>query len=93
MRGYEKQSALLLETLRIAATKEVFALKGGTAINFFFHDCPRFSVDIDLCYLPVSERDQAFRDIREKMEAIKAEMKLLKESNSISFVLCLKFKW
>ena len=65
-RGYRKQSALLLETLRIAATKEVFALKGGTAINFFFHDCPRFSVDIDLCYLPMSEREQAFRDIHEK---------------------------
>ncbi len=34
-RGYEKQSALLLETLRVAAAKEVFALTGGTAINFF----------------------------------------------------------
>ena len=76
-RGYRKQSALLLETLRIAATKEVFALKGGTAINFFFHDCPRFSVDIDLCYLPMSEREQAFQDIRQKMEAIKSELKNL----------------
>ncbi len=76
-RGYRKQSALLLETLRIAAANEVFALKGGTAINFFFHDCPRFSVDIDLCYLPMSEREQAFQDIRQKMEAIKSELKNL----------------
>ena len=72
--GYQGQSGLLLEVLRIAAKSEVFALKGGTAINFFFQDCPRLSVDIDLCYLPLSGRDEAFRDIRENMEAIKSEI-------------------
>ena len=61
---------MLLETLRIAAGQEVFALKGGTAINFFFRNCPRLSVDIALCYLPLNGRDEAFRDIRENMEAI-----------------------
>ena len=59
--GYQGESGLLLEVLRIAAKSEVFALKGGTAINFFFQDCPRLSVDIDLCYLPLSGRDEAFR--------------------------------
>ncbi|RLC19106.1 MAG: nucleotidyl transferase AbiEii/AbiGii toxin family protein [Deltaproteobacteria bacterium] len=41
----------------------VFALKGGTAINFFVRDLPRISVDIDLAYLPVNERQAALADI------------------------------
>ena len=51
-------------------SRKCFALKGGRAINFFFQDCPRLSVDIDLCYFPLSGRDEAFRDIRENMEAM-----------------------
>jgi predicted nucleotidyltransferase component of viral defense system len=35
---------------------EAFALKGGTAINFFLRDMPRLSVDIDLTYLPIEPR-------------------------------------
>ena len=71
---YQGQAGLLLEVLRIAAKSEAFALKGGTAINFFFQDCPRLSVDIDLHYLPLNGRDEAFRDIRENMEAIKSKI-------------------
>ena len=73
--AYRGQSSLLLETLRIADRPEVFALKGGTAINFFFRNCPRLSVDIDLCYMPLNGRDEAFRDIRENLEAIGSEIK------------------
>ena len=29
----------------------------GTAINFFVRDLPRLSVDIDLAYLPVEDRE------------------------------------
>ena len=81
--GYQGQSGLLLEVLRIAAKSEVFALKGGTAVNFFFQDCPRLSVDIDLCYLPLSGRDEAFRDIRENMEAIKSEIEQMSKEEFI----------
>ena len=59
--GYQGQSGLLLEVLQIAAKSEVFALKGGTAINFSFRIVPKLSVDIYLCYLPLSGRDEAFR--------------------------------
>lgn len=72
---YQKQVNLLLEVLQIAVEPEVFALKGGTAINFFFQNCPRLSVDIDLHYLPLNGREKAFRDIRERMEAINLEIK------------------
>lgn len=38
--------------------EEIFALKGGTAINLFEWDLPRLSVDIDLTYLPNQGRPQ-----------------------------------
>ena len=50
---YVEQVRLLLSTLPEIARETVFALKGGTAINLFYRDMPRLSVDIDLTYLPV----------------------------------------
>jgi len=47
-----RQAELLLRVLPSVNEEEVFALKGGTAINFFFRDLPRLSVDIDLTYPP-----------------------------------------
>jgi predicted nucleotidyltransferase component of viral defense system len=55
---------LLLRILPLIYKEEVFALKGGTAINFFVRDLPRLSVDIDLTYLPVNDRDFALNEIR-----------------------------
>ena len=72
---YLRQARLMLEVLRIAAESKVFALKGGTAINFFFQNCPRFSVDIDLHYLPLNERDEAFSDIRRNLKVIESGIK------------------
>lgn len=48
---YEAQVALLVRILPHVAKEDVFALKGGTAINLFYRDLPRLSVDIDLTYL------------------------------------------
>jgi len=45
--------------LPLVDREAVFALKGGTAINFFVRDLPRVSVDIDLVYLPIGERDSS----------------------------------
>ncbi len=45
---YIEQVRLLLSVLPDIAAEEVFALKGGTAINLFYRDMPRLSVDIDL---------------------------------------------
>jgi hypothetical protein len=60
---YYKQAELLLRILPIINTEVDFALKGGTAINFFVRDMPRLSVDIDLTYLPVGEREIALDGI------------------------------
>ncbi|MDP3284384.1 MAG: nucleotidyl transferase AbiEii/AbiGii toxin family protein [Desulfobacterales bacterium] len=60
---YFRQAELLLRILPFIDQEAVFALKGGTAINFFVRDLPRISVDIDIAYLPVGERDLSLREI------------------------------
>jgi hypothetical protein len=69
-----RQAELLLRILPLIHKEEVFALKGGTAINFFVRDLPRLSVDIDLTYLPVNDRDSALNDIRDVFEKEFKEM-------------------
>ena len=51
--SYEAQVAPLVRILPHVANEPIFALKGGTAINLFYRDLPRLSVDIDLTYLPI----------------------------------------
>jgi predicted nucleotidyltransferase component of viral defense system len=58
-----RQAELLLRILPLIHKEDMFALKGGTAINFFVRDLPRLSIDIDLAYLLVNERDFALNDI------------------------------
>jgi predicted nucleotidyltransferase component of viral defense system len=56
---YPRQARLLLKILPLIERYPVFALKGGTAINFFIRDLPRLSVDIDLTYTPFDDRATA----------------------------------
>ncbi|MDO9585059.1 MAG: nucleotidyl transferase AbiEii/AbiGii toxin family protein [Syntrophales bacterium] len=60
---YFKQAELLLRIIPLIDREAVFALKGGTAINFFTRDLPRISVDIDHVYHPIGERDLSLREI------------------------------
>ncbi|MDR1592765.1 MAG: nucleotidyl transferase AbiEii/AbiGii toxin family protein [Prevotellaceae bacterium] len=70
--NYKAQVALLLDILPIIAEEKVFALHGGTAINLFHLDMPRFSVDIDLTYIPFSsDRNTDLENIRKSLETIK----------------------
>lgn len=54
---YRQQVSLLLSVLPEVAKEKSFALHGGTAINLFIRDMPRLSVDIDLTYLPIEDRE------------------------------------
>lgn len=67
---YYKQVQLLLEVLPYISKEECFALKGGTAINMFVRDMPRLSVDIDLMYLPIEERQISLENIAYSFERI-----------------------
>lgn len=62
---------MILSVLPEAAKESCFALHGGTAINLFVRDMPRLSVDIDLTYLPIEDRETSFRHIAEALERIK----------------------
>ncbi len=60
---YYNQAELLLRILPLIYRQREFALKGGTAINFFFRNLPRLSVDIDLVYLPIEDRATTLQNI------------------------------
>lgn len=69
---YAEQVRILMRMLPIIAKEDVFALKGGTAINFFIRDMPRLSVDIDLTYLPIEGYDQSLSGIDDALNRIEA---------------------
>lgn len=52
--------------------KKKFVLKGGTALNLFLFDVPRLSVDIDLNYIGVEDRDGMLAERPEIERAIQA---------------------
>ena len=65
-----KQAELMLRVIPYVATEKCFALKGGTAINFFLRNMPRLSVDIDLTYLPLESRDTSLQKMSEALGRI-----------------------
>jgi len=67
---YKKQVDLLLSALPIVAKESCFALKGGSAINLFYQDMPRLSVDIDLVYTEINGRELAYERINESLSII-----------------------
>lgn len=60
---YIRQLDLLLRIIPELNKIPEFAMHGGTAINLFYHDMPRLSVDIDLTYIPFNEREKDLQDI------------------------------
>ena len=69
---YADQVRLLVSVLPYVAREEIFALKGGTAINLFYRDLPRLSVDIDLTYVPIRDRTESLAEINDALERIAA---------------------
>lgn len=82
---YFKQAELLVRILPYIEAENVFALKGGTAINFFVRELPRLSVDIDLAYILVSNRDIALADISRVLKNIASKIKRIFSGCLISF--------
>jgi predicted nucleotidyltransferase component of viral defense system len=71
---YRAQVDLLLQTIPYVAKESIFALKGGTAINLFVRSMPRLSVDIDLTYLPIDDREMALKNISDGLARIKFDL-------------------
>jgi hypothetical protein len=68
--NYRRQVALLIKVMPFVAAEKCFALKGGTAINLFVRNMPRLSVDLDLTYLPIEDRDKSLTEIDAAMRRI-----------------------
>ena len=73
---YVRQVALLVNIFPIVSYVPSFALKGGSAINLFYQDLPRLSVDIDLVYLPMEKRDVAIENINKSLELMKSALEV-----------------
>jgi hypothetical protein len=74
---YRKQVGLLLNVLPEVAKETCFALHGGTAINLFVRNMPRLSVDIDLTYTEVAERQSTLSAINDALARIKERVERL----------------
>lgn len=83
--NYKKTVSLLLEILPFVLEDKRFALKGGTAINLFHRDFPRLSVDIDLCYLPLENRETTFKNIHLILTDVKKSLEEKLKLNQILF--------
>ncbi|WP_423128692.1 nucleotidyl transferase AbiEii/AbiGii toxin family protein [Gaoshiqia sp. Z1-71] len=71
---YKEQVRLLLRILPVIYREEDFAVHGGTAINLFIKDLPRYSVDVDLTYIPFGPRDESLAEINKKLDAISQQL-------------------
>jgi len=71
---YMEQVRILLSIIPLLNQYKEFAIKGGTAINFFLLNAPRLSVDIDLCYLPIKTRETTLNEINEIMMRLKRDI-------------------
>ena len=67
---YLDTARLLTQVAPLVFADNVFALKGGTAINLFVRDMPRLSVDLDLVFTDHRlERDDALARINEAIRS------------------------
>ena len=70
-KGYADTVRLLLTVAPEVFANDIFAMKGGTAINLFVQDMPRLSVDIDVVFQPRQmPRDEAVAAIDAELAAI-----------------------
>ena len=81
---YRKQVEPLVQTLPQVAEEKYFALKGGTAINLLVRDMPRLSVDIDLTYLPIADREHSLQEIEAAPKRIEDRIKKLQPRYKIT---------
>lgn len=63
--------ALLIRIMPSVYKIKEFAVHGGTAINLFHRNLLRYSVDIDVTYIPIENRQQSLASINQKLLEVK----------------------
>ena len=71
---YKKQVALLIRIMPLVYKISDFAVHGGTAINLFVKNMPRYSIDVDLTYLPLKNREESIQDINNQLNTLKKQI-------------------
>jgi len=74
---YKERVRLLLRIIPIMSKIDCFAIHGGTAINLFVQDLPRYSVDIDVTYIPIQAREESLSAIKHHLNEVKDKIKTL----------------
>ncbi|ASJ97683.1 nucleotidyl transferase AbiEii/AbiGii toxin family protein [Shewanella marisflavi] len=77
---YAQQVRLLLDVMPEIAKERCFSLHGGTAINLFVLNMPRLSVDIDLTYVHIQDRQKSIDAINGALQQISARVIALRPS-------------
>ena len=81
---FKKQVHLLISVIETVLDDRRYALNGSTAINLFYRDLPRYSVDIDLCYLPLEDRATSMTNMHTILQKIAAKIKKSPDLNVVS---------
>lgn len=71
---YRRQVALLIRIMPLVFRIKDFAVHGGTAINLFYRNLERLSVDIDLTYIPLKGREESLNEINTHLSQLKKEI-------------------
>jgi hypothetical protein len=75
-RQYVDTVRLLLEAAPEVFRTNIFAMKGGTALNLFVQDMPRLSIDIDVVYVSHTKgRAEALAEIAAELGAVQRRLK------------------
>jgi hypothetical protein len=74
---YKKRVQLLLRIIPVISKIGCFAIHGGTAINLFVQNLPRYSVDIDVTYIPIQAREESLSAIKFHLNEVKDKVKTL----------------
>ena len=78
-KAYADTVRLLLTVAPEIFRSDIFAMKGGTAINLFVRDMPRLSVDIDVAYTSwETPRDAALKAISDEIGTIAKRLRGMK---------------
>jgi predicted nucleotidyltransferase component of viral defense system len=77
---YTQQVSLLLDVMPEVAKESCFSLHGGTAINLFVLNMPRLSIDIDLTYVHIQDRQESLVAINGALQRIASRIAALRSS-------------
>ena len=72
---YARKVEFLLRLMPYVTNEGVFAVHGGTAINLFVKNMLRYSVDIDLTYIPLAGRENSLSDINTHLASIARKLR------------------